>query len=233
MMSNHRIFENPRATLPPTRVKMKRVFVFLAVIALSYSVFAPLKTNAQTTVGFRAGLNLATFGGTDPRVYGHHTAVNVGAFLDLPLSERVGLRLGAGYSGKGAERTYGDVTGEVETRIGYLEIPALLRLRVSPGSSVSAHLLLGPALSFKVSCEVETDAPIWGGTSECGDAGLDVRETDLGATGGIGVEIELSEGLTLVGESLYTLGLRTVGESGDGVKNRAFSLTLGVAYPIG
>ena len=221
---------------------MKRAFAFF--IALSCIVLAPLNMSAQTTVGLLAGWNLTTFGGSDLSPHGHHTAynrhasLNVRGYLDVSLSERVGLRLGAGYLGKGAEAAYSSdgsesVSFKSETRIGYVEIPALLRFRVNPGRSLSAHLLIGPALSFRISCEVESDSDYWGGTTKCRDSSLNVRNTDLGATGGVGFEIGLSEGLMLVGESLYTLGLRTVGESGDGVKNRAFSLSLGVAFLIG
>jgi len=223
---------------------MRRVFVLLAFGAVSFSLLAPQRINAQAAVGVRAGLNLATFGGSDLSPQGHHTrynrhgAVNVGAFLGFPLSGRFELQIGAGYSGKGAEVAFSldggeTVSGTGETRIGYLEIPALMKFRLTPGRRVSTHLLAGPSVSFRVSCESVTDAPIWGGQQKCADAGLDVRETDFGVTGGVGAEFELPNGLILVGESLYSVGLRTVGESGDGVKNRAFSLSLGVAYPIG
>jgi hypothetical protein len=217
---------------------MRRVIPFLAFFAVAHCVSTPSRIAAQTRLGVRAGLNLATFGGTDFGGYNHRAAGKIGAFLDIPFSERVGLQLGVGYSGKGAETAYsGDggetVWGKVKTRIGYLEVPALLRLRVVPVSLLSAHLFLGPTLSFKVSCEVKVTDPYWGGTFGCDDSNLDVRAMDLGATGGFGVEVGLYEAFTLVGESSYTHGLRTVGESGDGVKNRSFSLSLGVAFPIG
>lgn len=213
---------------------MKRVLGFSVVIALSANLFAPLNIDAQTTLGFRAGFNLATFSGTDWGEYDHRTAVNVGAFLDLPLSERAGVQLGVAYSGKGSEITPLEGTVETRIRIGYLEIPALLRLQIMTRSRVSAHLLLGPSFSFKVSCEIETHDPWWGySTMDCEDRGLGVRAFDLGAMGGIGIEFEFSERLSLVSDSFYSIGLRTVGDSGDGVKNRMFSLSLGLATPIG
>ena len=213
---------------------MKRVLGLSVVIALSANLFAPLKIDAQTTVGFRAGFNLATFSGTNWGEYDHRSTANVGAFLNLPLSERAGVQLGVAYSGKGSEITPLGRTEETWIRIGYLEIPALLRLQIMTRSRVSAHLLLGPTFSFKVSCEIETHDPWWWHTTtDCEDRGPGVRAFDLGATGGIGIEFELSERLSLVSYSFYSIGLRTVGDSGDGVKNRMFSLSLGLAIPIG
>jgi hypothetical protein len=163
--------------------------------------------------------------------------MNVGAFLDLPLSGRVGFRVAAEYSGKGAETTFSGgggntYSGEIEYRFGYVEVPAILKLGVLQGSRASANLLLGPALSFNTSCELEMATPEWRETLKCEDAGFDVRAVDLSARTGIGIEAQLSERLKVVGESHYSFGLRTVGTSGDGVKNRGFSMSLGLAFPI-
>ena len=56
---------------------------------------------------------------------------------------------------------------------------------------------------------------------------------DLGAMAGLGVKVALSGGIALVGESFYTLGLRSLGKGGDTAKNRTFSMSLGLAFPLG
>lgn len=218
---------------------MNRLFVLMAFVALSSGVIGPPEIAAQTLLGVRAGVNLANFSGNHLAEFEDRKALNVGAFLDLPLSGRFGLRFGIGYLGKGAEAAFSGGTGEsayagrIDYRYGYVDVPLMLRFSVIQGRSASAHLLLGPALSFNTSCELDMSGPDLNGTVDCDGSGLDVRTLDLGARAGIGIDARVFDGLWVVGESHYSRGLRTVDTSGEGVKNRGFSLTLGLAIPIG
>ena len=67
----------------------------------------------------------------------------------------------------------------------------------------------------------------------CDDPGFEIRAVDFGAMGGLSLKVALSERIALVGGSFYAFGLRSIGEGGDSVKNRAFSVTLGLAFRLG
>jgi hypothetical protein len=117
--------------------------------------------------------------------------------------------------------------------IGYLEIPVLLRLDIAPGRRVSPQILVGPALSFKTSCEWRTEISGSPFKSSCDEPGFEIRTVDFGGMGGLSLKVALSEGIALVGDSFYAFGLRSIGEGGDSVKNRAFSFSLGLALLLG
>jgi hypothetical protein len=151
------------------------------------------------------------------------------------MSERLGLHFGLGYTEKGADLTADTELGTLNWRnpIGYLEIPILLRLEIAPGRRVSPQILFGPAVSLKVSCVWKTEISGSPFRSSCDEPGFEVRTVDFGAMGGLSVEVPLAERIAFVGGSFYAFGLRSIGEGADSVKNRAFSVTVGLALRLG
>ena len=134
----------------------------------------------------------------------------------------------------------------------YIELSALGKASVplgSPPSRASVYALAGPAVAFNVQCEAGvTGVPLFGDLMvDCGEAEA-FKTIDFGVAGGIGVEMALAEKLTLSLDLLYTLGLQSIVDSGtdsndsddfddnsddldfgDDVKNRAFTLQVGLA----
>ncbi|NNM07310.1 MAG: PorT family protein [Gemmatimonadetes bacterium] len=215
---------------------MKQASFLSMAIAFLLLLCPPVRLGAQASLGFRAGINVATFGGGPiDTSYEYREGVNIGAYLDLSVSEKVGLQIGVGYGEKGADLTAETELGTLDWKnpIGYLEIPILLRVDLATGSRVSPQVMFGPTISLKTSCKWETEVSGSPLKLDCDGAGFDYRTMDFGAMGGLSVKVALSDGIALVGGSLYTIGLRSIGEGGDSVKNRAFSITLGLAFPLG
>ena len=214
---------------------MKQVSFLSVAVAFLLLVCPQVGLGAQTTVGLRAGLSIGTFGGGPIAAsYDYSGGVSVGTYLDLSMSERLGLQIGFGYTEKGADLTADTELGTLNWRnpIGYLEIPVLLRLDMAPGRRVSPQILFGPAVSFKTSCEWKTEISGSPFRSSCDEPGFEVRTVDFGATGGLSLKVALSERIALVGGSFYVFGLRSIGKGGDSVKNRAFSVTVGLALRL-
>ena len=68
---------------------------------------------------------------------------------------------------------------------------------------------------------------------DCGDDELDnLKSMDFGAMAGAGMDIATAGSLSGSVDVLYNLGLSSNAESDD-VKNRAFSIVAGAAFPIG
>ena len=205
------------------------------VLALATITLAPPWSDAamaQTKLTVAGGMNLASVTaeaeGLTPESV---TRLALGASIGIPMSERWGLHLGAGYSQKG----FGlDAFGaSVTTEIDYLEITALAGVPFSISESASVHLLAGPALAFKLSCQVSATFLGEEIDEDCGDDGP--KAMDLGLVGGARLEFGLSEKMGISVGALYNLGLLNMDDSGsdETLKSRVMSLQAGIVYSIG
>ncbi len=202
----------------------------LATIALASA--SPRAAAAQTKLTVSGGVNRATVAvdvedGIDP---GSATRLALGLSAEIPVAERLGLHLGAGYSQKGfGLSAFG---ASVTMELDYLELTALAGVPFGEGR-VSVQLLAGPAMGFKVSCQVIGSFEGEEEREDCGDDA--VKAMDLGLAGGVRLEIGLSEKMGLAVSGVYNLGLLNVDDSGaeGSIKNRVMGFKAGVVYSIG
>lgn len=95
------------------------------------------------------------------------------------------------------------------------------------------YLLAGPALAFKLSCQVSVTFMGDSRSEDCGEDGP--KAMDLGVTGGARLVIGVSEKLGISLDALYNLGLLEMDDF-DGeiaLKNRVMTLQAGIVYSIG
>lgn len=137
---------------------MKKLFIVGAML-----VAFGLNTKAQDMqpkVGIKAGANLM-MGGKFDIAGTYYTSKYVpgfqaGVFLDLPLSSKLSFSPEVLYSQKGAkyEGTSGSTTGEIKTKLGYVDVPVLLTINATP----QFNFVVGPQASFLVNHETTTYA---------------------------------------------------------------------------
>lgn len=204
-------------------------------LALVLLVFANAVL-AQTTpirVGLFAGLNQAKIDGVGVRDIANHTSGAAGGYIALPLATEWGLRIGAGYSMKGWERSDPGTNDLAVVRLNYFEMPVLLTYDVAPRERLGGVLIAGPGLSFRTGCSVAI-RPFAGTmtTSDCSDnlTGLTFKSYDVGAIAGGALRLSLGREQILAGAQ-YELGLIQI-ESSSQAKNRALTFSLGVELPI-
>ena len=212
-----------------TRKHLETVALVLTTItlALPWSDAAA----AQTKLTVAGGLNRATVKSDEGGFTITPESVNrlaIGASAEVPMSDRFGLHVGAGYSQKGF--TFG---GSLTTKIDYVEVTALAGVPFSISESASVHLLAGPALAFQVSCGVSGSFLGDSLDEDCGSDGP--KALDLGLVGGARLEFGLSEKMGISVGALYNLGLLNMddSDSDDTIKNRVISLQAGIVYSIG
>ncbi|MDE2793533.1 MAG: porin family protein [Gemmatimonadota bacterium] len=206
--------------------------VFFALATVTLVPMWPGAALAQTTFTFAGGLNMASVAlspdeGVSPESV---TRLGIGVSAGIPMSERLGLHLGAGYSQKGFSAS--GFGADITTEIDYLEFTALAGLPLSAGERASVHLLAGPALAFKLSCQASAN---FLGESLSDDCGDDAKSMDVGLAGGARLEIGLSEKMGLSLGALYNLGLVDMDDSegSAATKSRVLTLQAGVVFSGG
>lgn len=204
---------------------------------------------AQTMVGIRAGLNRATFsafveeellelenlGGAtseDPR-----TGAIAGIDVAFPLASAVELRLGGAYAQKGYGLSISGPGGSGFTgfEMDYLQFSALGRVGSSRDGPISVGVLLGPWMAYRVSCHLSVDFDLgeFGSFSESGSCAVDGAKIDIGVAAGGGVELAVSEGLSLGLDLVYSIGLSRVADDPEAPKHRSRAVQAGVVISVG
>jgi opacity protein-like surface antigen len=188
-------------------------------LTLAVVVLTPLAAAAQTpvTFGVKGGVNIATLKFEDdednPDVKSLVGAV-AGIFLGKQFNDNIGLRGEALFSQKGAkDRETGE---DAKNKLTYIDVPILLTLGPSSSSDTRFNVFTGPQFSFNTKAEFE---------DQSGETDIDdqVKSTDFGWVLGAGLE----KG-RLTADARYTLGLSNIAEGGGKVKNRVFSVMIGV-----
>ena len=211
-------------------------FPLKVVLVTAFLTMLPTVVAAQANVGFRGGLSLASIGGDDV-VEGldSRTGLNIGGFVNVPLSDVVGLQFGAGFVQKGFEETEAGV--KVELGVDYLELPLLLTLSPPTTGNVGFNFFFGPAVAFKTSCNLSGSEGGVEVSFDCDDPDfeVDLKTVDFGAMVGAGLDIGVTDNISVVVEGFYNLGLTKIDDSGadDNVKNRAFSFLAGLSFSVG
>ena len=169
----------------------------------------------------------------------------IGGHFSVPVADRFSLQAGATYTQRfvdGFAFSGGTQTiTEIQTRIDYIEIPILLKVSFLADARISPHVLLGPAVGIKVRCIVKTTTSFFDpfGASlsadeteaSCPDNAAP-RAVQIDGRAGLGVDVEVSSGLTAVADVSYSLGLTTIFPDSSG-KSRALIVRVGLALPIG
>ncbi len=215
---------------------MMKKFMGAFVVAAFAGVAVAQPSDAQLTLGINGGYVSSTFTGDDVVDAESESGFNVGASLGIPLgSGRFAFSPGVYWVQKGAGLTIDGISGSISPS--YLEIPVLVSVTVTPDDSPAAfRIFAGPQFSIEVGCDVSAESGGVSAETSCDDAGFEERQsTDFGAIVGGLVAFPVSERLMLQLSGGADFGLRTLDSSSEeeDVKNRAFFINAGVAFPLG
>ena len=126
----------------------------LLVLVFSGSLIGATGALGQSTISVQAGASFATWGGDDVKEledagfdFGYRTGLAIRASAILPLTDFLGLQLGAAYVQKGMFAQVREEDSYLEQTIDmdYLEFPALLK-SVPTGGAAVALRLRGPGI---------------------------------------------------------------------------------------
>ena len=223
---------------------MKRFAVFAAAVLL---ILLPgTSAYGQVTFSVWGGVNVARMvrapaDGRPERTgnaHGHVQRGTLGLAVGVPISGRWSIQLNVSDSPKG--RDISDPTQKTTWKHDYFELNLLadLRLDLGEGDRAWLHLLAGPALAYKRSCEVTR---VSRGRMESFDCEDETRwiafsSQDYGAVGGAEAELRMFDRLAFAFGALYTYGLPNISDDPDWgfiEKNRTLTLRGGVRVSIG
>ena len=172
------------------------------------------------------------------------TGLVIGGYFSGPLANRFSYELGFAYTQRSTDNGSFQVLNpdgtqsviQVQIRHDYIEIPILLKANFRADARISPHLFFGPAVGLPVSCSSTQTESVFDNNGFF----LFRRETELpcstnlqlDARAGLGMNVEVSNGLTAVADVSYSLGLTTIYPDSPG-KSRAFIIRVGVGFRIG
>ncbi|GJM30999.1 MAG: hypothetical protein DHS20C17_36340 [Cyclobacteriaceae bacterium] len=213
---------------------------FIIPIITTIMLLANQQASAQqeypiSRFGIRAGGNVNSwtnefpsleFQGTlvYPDAWKTHFGGHFGVYVNIRLSQLVGLEPGILYTQKGTGTTLdaGGFVAEGTINSNYLDLPLLLRLYVSDGFNI----FLGPQFSYHLSSNY--DLEVDGSKITSGEDTTDtISELDIAPVLGIGYEFPNGFNVNLSGE----LGMLTVDGIGNlSTYNRNIRLSVGYTF---
>jgi opacity protein-like surface antigen len=180
--------------------------------------------NAQKAeFGVKAGVNIASqkFSGVGAPSPSAVTAFQVGAFLEVKISDKFSIQPELLYSLQGSSFDFksGTIDTKNTLKLAYINIPVMFKYYAAEKFSLEA----GPQIGFLTSAEIVTEAM---GQSVTQDIKSSFKSVDFGLNIGAGYDFteKISAGVR------YNLGLTNIGKndgSGDSIKNNVFSITVG------
>jgi hypothetical protein len=190
----------------------------LAGIVLSTLFFT---ANAQFSFGPKVGVNLntATTTYTGVTIDPITANFNIGAFGSYKFSNNFAGQIEAFYSGEGVKYKYKGNPIVFTDKIGYLNIPLLIKY-VSSGSFFAET---GPQLGFVLSA-TESEADSTGSIN----IKSDINSTKFSWVIGLGFEFAHAVGLDI----RYAAGLSAINANTTGGTNKGSVLSVGLYYAI-
>jgi len=202
---------------------MRRISIAFAACTALLLATAPA-LDAQT-IGFKLGASMSKIV-TDPDSdLDGLTAFAGGGFIRFGFG-RIGIQPELLTITKGQDEDLGKL--ELE----YIEVPVLVHLPLTMGSTFSPYVIAGPAFGFEVGCQVETTTE-----DDCDDAGTaapqDRKSIDVGITAGGGLAFAMGPGALLL-EARYNWGLTNIldTDTDASMKNRYAAFFVGYEIPL-
>lgn len=187
--------------------------VLLGILAVSF-------LNADSSLGMKGGVNLASLTGDDladdlePRM-----GFVAGGFLVFRVSDLLTIQPEFLYTTKGA--TYEEDGYEYTWSYNYLEIPALLKLNLLAYSDNSPYLIVGPAIAVLLSAEGKVESDMYNDSAEIED----VAATEFSAVVGAGFEFN-----KFILEGRFNFGLSTIDDTSNeyDIRHNVISILAGI-----
>jgi opacity protein-like surface antigen len=208
---------------------MKKVTVACAVLALlMFSSIVIAGEVGEIHYGVKGGVGLAKAWGDDvPDDAKFKLGANVGVFMNYRLHEMFVVQPEVFYAMKGWE-VEPEGLDAITVKMDYVDIDVLAKLTVPMEGMIKPCVFVGPYLGINIAAD-----------QEIGDESQEIdnaKSTDFGVVLGAGVDFEMENGVIIILDLRYSLGLVNVFEASEGeedepdTKNNSIIFMGGVAF---
>ena len=214
----------------------------LSAVIVVVAWLAPASVlDGQTKVGIHGGLAAARFSDLDAIAdlsagvdEGSRTGVRVGVSAAVSVSEGFGIRFEGNYVQAGGRYALADIATNERFDVGidldYFRLAAMARAAFPlENHRAAVYLLAGPFVGFRIGCSGALAAEGVSVSVPCDESEIDLPTTDVGVSGGIGIEVGVSSDMGVALEALYDVGLQDLE---DGMQNRVFSFVAGLVFSL-
>lgn len=170
-----------------------------------------IAATAQAQFGLRAGFNSANFSDTN---FEARSGFHIGAYYSVG-TDLLSFEPGIQYSQKGYQGMEAGTGRSVDEKLGYIDVPILVRLNLIP----SVNVFAGPQASLLASSVYKLGDNTF-------DSSAAIRGYDLG--GVIGAQVKLPLGLNA--QASYDFGISSLNYYNADVKNQVFKISLGYSF---
>lgn len=205
---------------------MKLTLALLSIVLASQApTYAQESTPSTTpfTYGFQANLNSSSYSTQPSTPVNRKLGLSLGGQVELRLSDLFFFQPELRYSQKGYSMELNGIT--VDARVGYLELPLLLKLKAPSGPSTKAYFVVGPNFGIKVGSSGSITI-----NNTTTQADLNVKSTDIAFDLGAGVEIPFSSDTSGFIGARYSLGLTNVTQDNTDWKSQVIQAQLGIHF---
>lgn len=210
--------------------------VHVLVVCLLLLIGAEPARAQSVQFGAHAGGAVTSIWGTDSD--GAKWRASPSGGIDLVIqspSGLIGFATGASFVSKGSKYTENAATFAVH--IGYIDIPAVLRLAVPlANTAVRPVLMAGASVGIKSGCKIKAEQGPTTVELNCDDTALEgelrVKPADFGVVGGLAIDIPIGDGIVVAPQAVYTLGVISFDDTSnpDDVKNSALQFQVSVRF---
>lgn len=198
---------------------------------LMFTLAAPAHAQLGLHLLGGAGSSTVLFEDEDSGDASYKLGYQAGAGFTVPVTRGIGLRFDALYVQKGAvlDASQPGVTIEADVDLAYFEFAPSVTF-----GDEHVYAIGGPWFAFKAACDVSVTAIGMSLDQECGEDTLDIKDTDFGVAGGLGMKVQLAAGLTLGLEGIYSAGLANVSaDDSDGeAKHQSLRGRVVISMPL-
>lgn len=197
------------------------------IVTLIFLATISVVSFAQLNGGLKAGINIATVGGSDADGASPRLGYHAGGYLRFDFNNRFSFQpelLIGSVGARQKEESYDDpdlgtIRVKGEAIVTYISVPAIFLFKLNDKLNVQAGPQVGFLVAAKAKYDIQSDFMDFSGSEDVKDQ---FKKLDFGINAGLGLDLN-----PVTISARYYLGLVDVPDEDVSLKNRAIMLSVG------